>query len=215
MNRPLVVSTLVCVAVSAIVACSSSDSLPARGTASDAGVDASDAAADAAVPETVRASDYDQTCATNDDCALVVEASVCAVCTCENAAVRVEEKAAFVAARQAQTCPNPNSGVMCGACQSMRALCESATCTAGPNDIRVLASDFPGACTTAADCLAVHEGDACDACQCPNAAIPKSQEAAFTAAKAGIRCGTPAACAADCMSPEVACVEQKCTLLDP
>lgn len=73
----------------------------------------------------------------------------------------------------------------------------------------ISASTYSQACAKDDDCAAVLEGSACVLCACPNAAIAKTDVAAFTKQREALKaaCGPSPAigCGVDCAQPVVSC----------
>lgn len=78
---------------------------------------------------TIRASDYDQTCATSDDCVAIYEGSLCAPCGCANAAIAKSATSteSTDARARAASCPLV-AGISCGACWDSRLTCSGGRC---------------------------------------------------------------------------------------
>jgi hypothetical protein len=81
-----------------------------------------------------------------------------------------------------------------------------APCTKGT----IKASDYDQACTTAADCVAVIDGNLCGSCFCPNAAINQSALSAYNAGVTAAGGPSPSDCFCPALPP-VACTNGVCT----
>lgn len=76
-------------------------------------------------------------------------------------------------------------------------------------------TDDQRGCTTDDDCTSAYQGETCDACACPNAAIAKSDAAAYReelASKRAAACAEDldAQCVADCSNVRVVCTAGSC-----
>lgn len=77
----------------------------------------------------------------------------------------------------------------------------------------ISASEFSQECVEATDCIAVYEGSICNQCGCPNAAIAKTDLAAYSTKRASAGCPTTdEACPNDCAEAAVACTDGTCTI---
>ena len=185
--------TLAC-AVSCLLACSSA------GTGGDG--------------TTLDAADYDQSCSLNSECVVVTDGDVClAGCACADAAVAASAEAAFRADFDAidATCGPIPDGTPCAGCQESFPICVGGSCTTRVAR-EVSAEGVDKSCTVDDDCTVVFEGDVCDTCKCPSAAIAKSAEAGYNAAFQGNECGTSEPCAVDCAVAAATCQDGVCTL---
>jgi hypothetical protein len=75
-------------------------------------------------------------------------------------------------------------------------------------------ASFDTACVADQDCVGVFLGDPCSsACDCPNAAINKSDLARYQSDLAADRaaCSSKSACVADCVAPTATCKLGVCT----
>lgn len=83
----------------------------------------------------------------------------------------------------------------------------------------VLASGFDQACTRDDECVAVFEGNACDACRCANTAIRRDALPRYRAELGAFwSCHDPATCGGDCaavIGDPAICVAGRCTLPAP
>jgi hypothetical protein len=102
--RPIFVSAAV-IAIIVIVACTD---------------DASSSSGGASPPLT----EYDQTCAKDEDCAVVFTGPTCS-CSCQVGGVNQKDRARYVADRNKVTCANQPD---CAGCASVRALCTGGRC---------------------------------------------------------------------------------------
>lgn len=70
-------------------------------------------------------------CTAATDC-IVVRTNTCSQCGCPDAAIASKAMAAFDEAQAKQTCPPPEYGVKCSACEPKVAACEGGLCVAKP-----------------------------------------------------------------------------------
>jgi hypothetical protein len=83
----------------------------------------------------------------------------------------------------------------------------------GGSNQTVQASEFSQACVESTDCLAIYEGNVCDPCKCPNAAIAKAAASDYAEKFRGAECPTTdVACAADCAEATPVCAQGTCTI---
>jgi hypothetical protein len=157
-----------------------------------------DAGRDALACGVIRASDYDQSCKTTLDCALVFEGDTCtAQCSCPNAPINHIAAAGYRPVFEHPNvcnCPMmPPPWCVDGVC----AVCPVSGCPAKDSGASgsgggggakpvdagrdapacgvIRASDFDRSCTVDTDCTGVVEGDTCAMqCDCVNAAISKA-----------------------------------------
>lgn len=84
--------------------------------------------------ELIAAKDFDQSCAKDDDCVVVTDGDVCAVCRCPGAAIAKKALDAFNAKRAelSQAC-GPRPAIACGVdCASFQIVCSAeGKCVAG------------------------------------------------------------------------------------
>jgi hypothetical protein len=125
----------------------------------------------------IRASDYDRSCVTAQDCTTIFEGDTCASwCTCPDFPI---SRAA--AQRYHPVFAHPNK---C-ACVTQIPACIGGICTilyadAGAGSCGPIStSGLDKSCTTTSDCIAVFEGDTCSVCPCPNASINKTAAASY------------------------------------
>lgn len=164
--------------------------------------------------ESIRAADYDQSCNINEDCAQVIEGSLCSPCGCPNAGIARDALASYTAYANGRTC-EVDSGPVCAACPPSQAICEAKKCDVAPV-VTLGAAGYKTSCALKEDCVAIFQGEGCAACKCDNAAINKEDLAAYQAERDAVRCGaTGVACAADCAQAEVDCVEGVCQVVQP
>ncbi len=95
------------------------------------------------------------------------------------------------------------------------AACGSSSGTTSPGDTTITASSYDQSCQSAADCVAVAVGQACEACglACPSDAINKNAQAKYEAdvKRATSSCNPPpGGCGADCIAFTVTCTAGKC-----
>lgn len=75
----------------------------------------------------VRASDFSQSCSTDDDCVVIYEGAICNACGCANAAITRTAQSDYVAKRQAANCPTTD--VECANdCITVLATCSNGKC---------------------------------------------------------------------------------------
>lgn len=75
------------------------------------------------------------------------------------------------------------------------------------------ANDYDQKCASAADCVAINEGEPCGCLGCGNAAVSKSVQAKYSAdfdARRKQCTNAPIACPAMCMYTETSCVAGSC-----
>jgi hypothetical protein len=90
---------------------------------------------------------------------------------------------------------------------------ESSSGASGGSNQTVKASDFSQACVESTDCIAIYDGNVCDACKCPNAAIAKDAASDYATKFQGAGCPTTdVACAADCAEATPVCAQGTCTI---
>jgi hypothetical protein len=85
---------------------------------------------------TILASSFDQSCTQDTDCSAVTEGSVCAACSCPNAAVAKSARTSFDTqkAQLAQSCPPQQAG--CGVmCVAPQVYCDVDTCKFGTRPV--------------------------------------------------------------------------------
>ena len=76
----------------------------------------------------INASDYDQTCRVDADCAVILVGSICE-CKCEYGAVNQQAVAKVQADRNARRC---DGSKQCGPCPGRQAQCSSGRCAVRP-----------------------------------------------------------------------------------
>ena len=125
--------------VGCLVACSGSTITPGSsassgGVGADGGEGGDGGASDSStsdggpIVEPIAAKDFDQSCTTKDDCVLVTEGDVCAICSCPNAAIAKKDADAYNAKRSelSQAC-GPRPAIGCGVdCIQTSVSCSSA-----------------------------------------------------------------------------------------
>ena len=164
---------------------------------------------------TIDVSDFDQSCSTNDDCIVVVDGDVCPSCSCPDAAITTSAKSEYddEVAQRVDTCESTDESLLgaCEPCADTIPVCVSGVCEA-TLPVRSMAQAFDQACTEAADCVVVTEGNACQTCSCENAAIALSAKPAWDEARGEAVCGmsTQQPCAIDCASVEATCEQGQC-----
>ena len=78
----------------------------------------------------IRASDYDQSCVTSDDCVTIVNGELQCGCACLGVAAINKRDEAREETDQRARAPHcdPRSGIECGACDVTRAICTNGQC---------------------------------------------------------------------------------------
>ena len=163
---------------------------------------------------TIDAADYDQSCSSNTDCAVVNDGDACEVCNCGNAAVNVSAEAAFDARYDELrgTC-GAMAAIACD-CELVLAYCSSeGSCEARTARYRS-ANEFDRSCEADADCVAVAEGEVCPECGCADAAINAGAKADWDARAEGVECGFSGLDCAACPQPTVACQNDVCVIVE-
>lgn len=85
-----------------------------------------DGACQAALVRAIFAAQFDQRCAADEDCAVVIEGNACDACSCDFGAINVAARADYEAARDAAVCGSPDP---CSAdCATPVARCDAGTC---------------------------------------------------------------------------------------
>jgi hypothetical protein len=95
----------------------------------------------------------------------------------------------------------------------MRRLLLALGCALAACSTHLDATHYDQSCSTAADCVAVFNGDVCSVCACPNAAINAKDKSRYDADDGSLQryCGPrPAVACISCPTPMVACVGGKC-----
>ena len=115
------------------------------------------------------ASDYDQGCTFDSECALVAEGDQCGCTGCANAAISSsavgdweEDASNFQCSPGGPTCEP--------ACAEMLAACANAKCTVRP-PLFIEGSNYDATCIADSDCRIIYTGEVCSACRCGTAAI--------------------------------------------
>jgi hypothetical protein len=83
-------------------------------------------------PPHVLLSSYDRSCSLDSDCVLAANDQACAICGCPDGAINKKDEPKYEADMTAarQLCPPLDEGVLCGACQERKAVCDAGTCAA-------------------------------------------------------------------------------------
>ncbi len=164
---------------------------------------------------TIEASDYDQSCASNRECASVREGDACSTCNCSNAAVNTDVADEYRARyEELRGSCGSMPDVACD-CERSVAYCDQDSLCANRTEVFRTPAEFDQSCATDADCVAVTSGEVCATCRCPDAAINVGALEAFRAVGGGVDCGVGelASCAA-CEATTVACQDSACVVLD-
>jgi len=130
--------------VGCLVACSGGSTTPGVG-GGDGGVGGGDGSTSdsstsdgGTIVEPIAAKDFDQSCTTKDDCELVTEGDVCAICSCPNAAIAKKDADAYNAKRTelSQACgPRPAIGCGVDCAQALVSCSPAGKCVVGgPGD---------------------------------------------------------------------------------
>jgi hypothetical protein len=169
-------------------------------------------------PTVVSASNFDQSCTTDNDCVPAYSGNVCGLCLGYNDAVSTSGETAYQAALSSvqKNCPPQRVNGSCGiegyatSCGA-NGKCELTDCPGPmnttdphhcPSDAGadggdggstvVSAGGFSTACKTDDDCVVVSFGDVCGFCPAtPDAAIASSADAAYQAAYNAARANCP------------------------
>jgi hypothetical protein len=171
---------------------------------------------DAATCGIIRASDYDQSCNVDSDCAGVFSGNTCVDCPCPNATINKNAAAGYHPLI-------PVGGPACEcAVSSMPPRCVGGVCTnAAPACGVIRASDYDQSCKSAQDCTTIFEGDTCTSqCACPNATINKMALASYHPVFVGTgvcNCGREAApsCVSGVCCPASGCPAKDSGTTDP
>lgn len=102
-----------------------------------------------------------------------------------------------------------------GSTSSSSSSSSSTSGSSGATRTTIKASDFNQTCGTAADCVTVFQGDPCNPCPCPNAAIARADFEKYTSDISSARATCPRTdvqvdCAA-CPNAVAVCSSDKCT----
>ena len=162
---------------------------------------------------TIDTSDYDQSCSTNDDCAVVDDGDACEVCSCGNASVNVSAEDAFRARYDELrgTCgPMP---AIAGDCERAIAYRAGSTCQVRTAVDRLPAA-FDQSCQADEDGVAVRGGEVCAPCGCADEAINAGALDDYNARRDGVECGSSALDCAQCLPPTVACQNNTCVIVE-
>ncbi len=161
---------------------------------------------------TITASDYDQSCVTNDECFTVYEGDVCDPCRCSNAAITFGASQAYDADLEARDDDCDALDFCAADCIDRNAVCVGGTCAAA-EPVFIVATDYDQSCTTPDDCVAIIEGNACGTCACATKAIAASAKAEYDADVEAAVCGNQGdVLCAPCEQFEVACNAGTCEL---
>jgi hypothetical protein len=152
--------------------------------------------------------DYDQKCASDQDCALVSEGDQCCVGCMNQGAIAgtasgawIRDRADIVCGDALPRCPGESPAPdACDAPPYYKPVCAAGQCVAHKN-VYVDPSKYDTTCTTDTDCVSVSAGEICG-CQCGGAAVSKAGFAQMQKDLAGAVCeGGGLAC--PCVFPGV------------
>lgn len=152
------------------------------------------------------ASDYDQACTFDSECALVAEGDQCGCTGCANAAISSSAVGIWEEDASNIQCSMEPGGPTCtGGCAQMLAACAGGTCTVRP-PLFIEASNYDDTCATDSDCQLIYTGEVCSACRCGTAAINSGAYEQYLREIEGVVCAPgPSPC--DCAPLELVSCE--------
>lgn len=154
------------------------------------------------VSTTQLASNYDQNCQFDSECALVSEGDVCACLDCANAAIAKQAQSLWDADRSAIVCAGPPLPCPARRCANMLAACAAGTCSIRAPKI-IDATQYDQSCQSDTDCIVIVTGEVCSVCKCQAGAINQSALPVYEKDIATEQCNPgPSPC--DCAAPGVA-----------
>lgn len=145
---------------------------------------------------------YGQDCTKPSDCVAVRDGDACDCSSCPRAAIEKDFEELYASVTEA--CDEDCSTAVCD--EDLVTSCVSNVCAVREAQ-RVSADDFDRTCTVDTDCVAVFEGEICEECQCPNAAVNRAELASYQA-QFDETCASDAPC--PCAGAGSTCVDGVC-----
>lgn len=159
---------------------------------------------------TIEPADYDQSCGTDTDCALINSGDACGCKVCPDAAINASALNDY---------QSDLTDAMCGAIDCPAIGCgdeflpycnpDGGSCEARVAEY-VSVEDLDNTCSEDADCAPVFAGEMCSECRCPNAVVNVA-EVEEVASRYTVACSPPAV-DCSCAAPLIRCDEGLCVL---